>query len=132
MFGVLKVDQVSPLEPEDPDPVELTVGAGVIVFFDTGIDASSAPDAPGKLKAISPEGIGKGFLRADLEFLPVLWKVPLLQLGNHPFLLLGVSSPENVSAGSLRPPLLSRRREGESKAGQERSSERFRMNSLRV
>ena len=88
MFGVIEFDQVSPLEPKDPDPLKLTLGAGVIVFFDARINASSATDAPGEFKAISPEGIGEGFLRADLEFLPEPLEIPLLQLGNHPFLLL--------------------------------------------
>ncbi len=69
MFGVLEIDQASPLEPEDPDPVELMLRSGVVIFFYTGVDAPSAPDAPGKIEAISPEGIRKGLLRADLEFL---------------------------------------------------------------
>ena len=93
MFGVLKIDQATPLKPEDPDPVELMVRSGVIVFFDTGVDAFSAPDAPGKIQAISPEGIRKGLLRADLEFFPVFFKVSLFQFGDDPLSFLPRSSP---------------------------------------
>jgi hypothetical protein len=47
MLGVFKIDQVSPFEPEDPDPVELRFVAGVIIFFYTGIDAPPAADTAG-------------------------------------------------------------------------------------
>ena len=71
MFRVFEIDQVSSLEPENPDPVKLRIMARMIVFFHTGIDASPAADASGKFKTITPEGIGKGFLCADLKFLSV-------------------------------------------------------------
>ena len=121
MFGVLKVDQATPLKPEDPDPVELMVRSGVIVFFDTGVDAFSASDAPGEIQSIPPEGIRKGLLRADLEFLPVFFKVSLFEFGDDPLSFLPRSSPGNVSGGSLRPPLLNRRREEEGKGRPMRS-----------
>jgi hypothetical protein len=94
MFGVFKVDQATPLKPENPDPVELMLRSGVIVFFDTGVDAFSAPDAPGKIQAISPEGIRKGLLRADLEFFSVFFKVSLFQFGDDPLLFLPVHLSE--------------------------------------
>jgi hypothetical protein len=94
MFGVLEIDQATPLEPENPDPVELMLRSGVIVFFDTGVDAFSAPDAPGKIQAISPEGIRKGLLRADLEFFSVFFKVSLFQFGDDPLLFLPVHLSE--------------------------------------
>jgi len=72
MLGVFKIDQVSSLEPEDPDPVELGFVSGVIVFFYTGINAPPAADTAGKLKTVAPESIGECILRTDLEFLPVL------------------------------------------------------------
>ncbi len=89
MFGVFKIDQVAPFEPEDPDPLELRFEARVIVFLYTGIDTSSAADAPGKVKAVTPEGIRKGFLCADLEFLPEFLQVPFFQSGDDPFFFLG-------------------------------------------
>ena len=61
----------------------------MIVFFHTGIDASPAASTPGKFKAITPQGIGKGLLCADLKFLPVLSGVPFFQLGNDVFLFFG-------------------------------------------
>ena len=57
MLGVIEIDQASPLESEDPDPLKLVLVAGVIIFFYTRVDAPSASDAPGKIEAISPEGI---------------------------------------------------------------------------
>jgi len=87
MFGVFKIDKISSLKPENPDPLELRFVAGIIVFFYTGIDASSAADAPGKFKTITPQGIGEGLLCADLKFLPVLSVVSFFQLGNDVFLL---------------------------------------------
>jgi len=71
MLGVFEIDQASPLEPGDPDPVELAIVSGVVILLCTGIDASSAADTPGKLQPITPEGFGKGFLIADLKLLPV-------------------------------------------------------------
>jgi hypothetical protein len=94
MFGVFEIDQATPLESENPDPVELMLRARVIIFFDTGIDASSTTDAPGEIQAISPEGIGEGFLRADLEFLPIFVQVSLFQFGDDPLLFLRVHLSE--------------------------------------
>ena len=68
--------------------MELRFISGIIIFFDTGIDAFSAPDAPGKIQAVSPEGIRKGLLRADLEFLSILVEVPLFEFGDHPHFFL--------------------------------------------
>jgi hypothetical protein len=86
MLRVFKINQISSLESQHPDPVELRLVARIIVFFRTRIDTSSAADAPRKLKTVTPEGVRKGFLCADLKFFPILSRVPFLQLGNHPFL----------------------------------------------
>ena len=67
---------------------------GVIIFFDACIDAAPAADAPGEVKAISPQGIREGFLGADFEFLPVFLYVSPLQFGNNLFLLLRCHLPE--------------------------------------
>jgi hypothetical protein len=88
MFGVFKIDQISSLQLEDPDPMELTFVAGLIILLDTGIDASPATDASGKLEAVTPEGILLGFLRADLEFPSIFLLISLLQFGNEAFLFL--------------------------------------------
>jgi hypothetical protein len=48
MFRVFEIDQVSSLEPENPDPVELRIMARMVVFLHTGIDASSAANTSGK------------------------------------------------------------------------------------
>jgi hypothetical protein len=68
MFRVFEIDQVSSLESEDPDPVELRIIARMIVFLHTSINASSTANTSRKLQAVSPEGMGNGFLRADLKF----------------------------------------------------------------
>jgi hypothetical protein len=87
MFGVFKIDQVSSFEPENSDPLELGVMAGRIVFFHTGIDASSAANTSGKLQAICPKSIGNRFLIADLKFPPIFLQVSLFQLCDDTFLL---------------------------------------------
>jgi hypothetical protein len=86
MFRVLEIDQASPFKPEDPDPLELTFISGVIVLFDTGINASPASDTAGEFKAIAPEGLREGLLNADLEFLPIFLKVSLFELFDEVFL----------------------------------------------
>jgi len=53
MFRVFEIDQISSLQLEDPDPMELTFVAGLIILLDTGVDASPATDASGKLKAVT-------------------------------------------------------------------------------
>jgi hypothetical protein len=89
MLGVFKIDKISSLKPENPDPLELRFLAGIIVFFYTGIDASSAADASGEFETVTPQGMGESFLCADLKFLPVLSVVSFFQLGNDLFLLFG-------------------------------------------
>ncbi len=71
MLGVFEIDQASPLEPDDPDPVELAIVSGIVILLGAGIDTSSSADTSRKLKPITPEGFGKGFLSADLKLLPV-------------------------------------------------------------
>jgi hypothetical protein len=88
MFGVFEIDQISSLQLEDPDPLKLTFVAGLIILFDACVDASPATNAPGKLKAVTPEGILLGFLRADLEFPSIFLLISLLQFGNEAFLFL--------------------------------------------
>jgi len=88
MFRVFEINQISSLQLEDPDPMKLTFVAGLIILLDTGIDASPATDASGKLKAVTPEGILLGFLRADLEFPSIFLVISLLQFGNEAFLFL--------------------------------------------
>ena len=89
MFRVLKIDQVSSLESENPDPLKLRIVARVIIFFHTGVDASSTADTSGQLEAICPKGIGSRFLGADLKFSSVFLLVSLFQLRNNPFLIFG-------------------------------------------
>jgi hypothetical protein len=86
MLGVFKIDQVSPLEPEDPDPVELRFVTGVIIFFHAGIDTSPAANTAGKLKTVAPEGVGDCPLRADLKFFPELLVVSFFQFSDGVFL----------------------------------------------
>jgi len=86
MFGVFEVDQISLLEPENPDPLKLRFISGLIVFFHTGINTSPASNAPGKLETIAPKRIGQSFLGADLKFPPILLQVSLFQLCDDPFL----------------------------------------------
>ena len=88
MFRVFEINQISSLQLEDPDPMKLTFVAGLIILLDTGIHASPAADASGKLKAVTPEGILLGSLRADLEFLSIFLLISLLQFGNEAFLFL--------------------------------------------
>jgi hypothetical protein len=76
------------LQPEDPDPLKLTFVTRLIIFLDTGIDTSPAPDASGKLKTVTPEGLLRGFLRTDLEFPSIFLLISLLQFGNEAFLFL--------------------------------------------
>jgi hypothetical protein len=87
MLGVIKFNQASPLESENPNPLKLVLRARVIIFFYTRVDAPSASNASGKIETVSPEGIGNGLLGADLEFFPVFLKVSLLQFGNDPFFI---------------------------------------------
>jgi len=49
MFRVFEIDQVSPFQLENSDPLELRVMAGVVVFLHAGIDTPSAADTSGKL-----------------------------------------------------------------------------------
>jgi hypothetical protein len=86
VFRVFEIDQVSSLKPEHPDPLKLRVMSRMIILFHTGIDASSATNASGKLQAVCPKGIGNGPLGADLKFPPVLLLVSLFQLCNDTFL----------------------------------------------
>jgi hypothetical protein len=88
MFRVFEIDQISSLQLEDPDPMELTFVAGLIILLDACIDASPATDASGKLKAVTPKGLLLGFLRADLEFSSIFLLISLLQFGNEAFLFL--------------------------------------------
>jgi hypothetical protein len=94
MFGVFKIDQVSSLEPENPDPLKLRVMPRMIVFFHTGVDASSAPNTSGKLQAVCPKGIWNRLLGADLKFPSVFLRVPLFQLCNDTFLFFRCHFPK--------------------------------------
>jgi hypothetical protein len=88
MFGVFEVDQISSLQPENPDPLKLRFVSRLIVFFHTRINTSPASNAPGKLEAIAPKGIGQSFLGTNLKFPPILLQVSLFQLRDDPFLFL--------------------------------------------
>jgi hypothetical protein len=94
MFRVFKIDQVSSSESENPDPLKLRITARVVILFHTGIDASSAPDASGKLQTVCPEGIGNGRLGADLKFSSIFLQVSLFQLCNDMFLFFGCHLPK--------------------------------------
>jgi hypothetical protein len=86
MLGFIEFDQASPLDSEYPDPLKLVLQSRAVIFFYTGVDAPSAPDAPGEIEAVSPESIRKRLLRANLKFPAILFKVSLLELGNDPLL----------------------------------------------
>jgi len=90
MFRVFQIDQVSSLQSEDSDPVELAGITGLIIFLDTGVDASSTPNASRELQTISPKGLGKGLLRADLKFPAVLLKVSSFHLSDDLLLFVFV------------------------------------------
>jgi len=66
--------------------MELTFVPGLIVLHYAGINAFSASDAPGKLKAIAPDGLSLCLLGTDLEFFSIFLKISLLQLGDDSFL----------------------------------------------
>jgi hypothetical protein len=66
----------------------------VVVLLHTRIDASSAPNASGKLEAVCPKGVGNGLLGADLEFSSVFLLVSLFQLCNDTLLLFGCHFPK--------------------------------------
>jgi hypothetical protein len=89
MFRVFKVDQVSSLESENPDPLKLRIMAGLVILFHAGIDASSAPNTSGKLQAVCPIGVGNRLLGADLKFSSIFLLVSLFQFRNDPFLIFG-------------------------------------------
>jgi hypothetical protein len=86
MFRVFEIDQISPFQPENSDPMELRVMAGVVIFFYAGIDTPSAADTPRKLKAIAPKSLGNSFLGADLKFSPVFFQISPFEACNDPFL----------------------------------------------
>jgi hypothetical protein len=94
MFGVFKVDQIPSFEPEHPDPMKLRIMSRMIIFFHTGIDTSSAPNASGKLQAVCPKGIGDCLLGADLKFPSIFLQVSLFQLCNDPFLFFRCHFPK--------------------------------------
>ena len=94
MFRVFKVDQVSSLESENPDPLKLRIMAGLVILFHTGVDASSAPNASGKLQAVCPKGIGQGRLGADLKFSSIFLLISLFQFCNDTFLFFGCHFPK--------------------------------------
>ena len=94
MFRVFKVDQVSSLESENPDPLKLRIMAGLVILFHTGVDASSAPNASGKLQAVCPKGIGNRLLGADLKFSSIFLLVSLFQLCNDTFLFFRCHFPK--------------------------------------
>jgi hypothetical protein len=89
MLGVLKVDQISSFESENPNPLKLRIMARVIVLFHTGINASPTANASGQLQAVCPKSVGNGLLGADLKFSSVFLLVSLFQLRNDSFLIFG-------------------------------------------
>jgi hypothetical protein len=88
VFGILQIDQGALLEPDDPNPVELRILTGIVIFIGAGIDASSASDTAREVQTIAPEGVGERFLRADCKFLAVFLLVSLFPFGNHSFLFV--------------------------------------------
>jgi hypothetical protein len=88
MLGILQIDQGALLEPDDPNPVELRIVTGVVVFIHTGIDAPPTTDAAREIQTITPQRIRKRFLRTDRKFLSVFLLVSLFELANDSFLLV--------------------------------------------
>jgi len=64
MVGVFEIDQVS-LWASELWSIEVEDMARLIIFFHTGIDASSAANAPWEFQAVAPKSIRNGFFRAD-------------------------------------------------------------------
>jgi hypothetical protein len=94
MVGVFEIDQVSSLEPENPDPLKLRVMARIIVFFHAGIDASSAANASGKFQTVCPKGIWSSLLGTDLKFSSIFLRVSLFQFFNDTFLFFWCHFPK--------------------------------------
>jgi hypothetical protein len=88
MLGILQIDQGALLEPDDPNPVELRILTGIVIFIGTGIDASSTSDTARQVQTIAPEGVRERFLRADRKLLAVFLLVSQFPFGNESFLLL--------------------------------------------
>jgi hypothetical protein len=88
MLGILQIDQGALLEPDDPNPVQLRIVTGVVIFNGTGIDASSASDTTREVQTIAPEGVWDCFLGADRKFLAVFLLVSLFPFGDGSFLLV--------------------------------------------
>ena len=60
MFGVFKIDQVSSLESENPDPVELRIMAGVDYFLSHRHRRISCSQCIGKARGRIPRGYREG------------------------------------------------------------------------
>ncbi len=60
MLGVLELIRLPLLSLNDPDPVELGMPPGVVIFFCTGIHAPPAADTPGEIEPVAPQGVREG------------------------------------------------------------------------
>jgi hypothetical protein len=89
MLRAFKIDQISTLEPENSYPMKLGFVARIIVFSYACVDTPPAADAPGKFKAVAPQGSRQSFLCANVKFLPVSLRVSFFQLGNDALLFFG-------------------------------------------
>jgi hypothetical protein len=115
MVRIFKIDQVSSLEPENPDPLKLRIMARVIIFLDTSINASPAANTPGKLQAVRPKGIWNSLLGADLKFSPIFLQVSLFQFFNDTFLFFWCHLPKVLLQKILGLLLGAGRKEGKRK-----------------
>jgi hypothetical protein len=118
MVRIFKIEQVSSLEPENPDPLKLRIMARVIIFFHTSINASPASNAPRKLEAVCPKGIWNSLLGADLKFSSIFLKISLFQFLNDMFLFFWCHLPKVLLQKILGLLLGAGRKEGKRKACQ--------------
>ena len=79
VLRILQVDQAPLLQADDSYPLELRVDPGLVVFFHTGVNASSATYTSRQVQAVAPESPRLGRPCADPEFLLVFSKIHLLQ-----------------------------------------------------
>jgi len=112
MFGVFKVNQVSPLEPENTNPLELGVMARVVVFFHTRVNAPPAADAAREFKTVPQTVSGGASWVLIWNFFPYRCSYRFSSFATTPTFFLRRPFPQNASGGSLRPPPSCRTREG--------------------
>jgi hypothetical protein len=88
MLGILQIDQGAFFEPDNPNPVQLRIVTGVVIFIGTGIDTFSAPDTAGEVKTVAPESVRERLLRAHRELFTIFLPISLFPFSDESFLLV--------------------------------------------